>query len=98
LAVAIAIWALTVSSFSNNADGSNQIVEREKKIIKFFEKLEPGSNPDYAIVKYGIMGKNPTIIVYGYRDNREVCKDIVEMFDKAEKDALVGDYRCEPLD
>jgi hypothetical protein len=95
--IVVVVVAVALGACSDNSGSGNEIIDREAKITKFFEQLETGSNPDYAVVKNGVMGKNPTIIVYGYIDNKEVCEDIVRLFEKSEKDALSGDYQCEPL-
>jgi len=77
-------------------DNSNE--NREEKIVKFFKGLEAGTNPDYAVVKLGPMDvPNPTIVIYGYIDNKEVCQEIIGLFNKTEKGAFAGTYHCEAL-
>lgn len=71
---------------------------REEKITKFFKGLEAGTNSDYAVVKLGPMDvPNPTIVIYGYVDNKEVCQEIIDLFNKSEKGAFAGTYHCEAL-
>ncbi|MDZ7662272.1 hypothetical protein [Thiohalophilus sp.] len=70
----------------------------QEDVQQFFSKNKVGNSPDYAFVKDGVAGKDHSITIHGYADDKAVCEALVKVYNAAPSlSTLPGKYQCIPL-
>lgn len=67
----------------------------QRDVQRYFSTHRVGSSPDYAIMKNGT---DHLITIHGYSDDRAVCLQIIEPYNKdSSLSVFPGTYSCVPL-